>query len=103
MFLTHNAFRTASQNGRLSCIMITKTVCLAGGDQSCVKECSPELVSMQYAWCHGCTDVQKESLRFPEKDVLKNTVASGGAGGAQMLHRLQMLLFYSSTLSQHSM
>ncbi|KAA6418693.1 MAG: hypothetical protein FRX49_11346 [Trebouxia sp. A1-2] len=46
--------------------------------------------------------VQKESLRFPKKSVLKNTVASGGADAAQVLHRLQQLDFYSSTPSQHS-
>ncbi|KAA6429057.1 MAG: hypothetical protein FRX49_01167 [Trebouxia sp. A1-2] len=46
--------------------------------------------------------VQKESLRFPKKSVLKNTVASGGADAAQVLHRLQQLGVYSSTPSQHS-
>ena len=126
MFLTHNAFRTATQNGRLLCIMVTKTVCMAGDDQRCVKvaphdqkpnfkiltlqqkcllvqqECSPELVSMQHAWYHDCRGVQKESLRLPKKDVLKNTVASGGTDVAQLLHRLQQLGFFSSTPSQHS-
>lgn len=79
---------------------------MAGDDKSCVKValhnqksgfqiltlqqkclllqqgCSPQLVSMQYAWYHDCRGVQKESLRFPKKHVLKNTVASGGAGVA---------------------
>jgi len=40
---------------------------------------SSELVSMQYAWYHDYRGVQKESLRFPKKQVLKNTMASGGA------------------------
>jgi len=63
---------------------------------------SPELVSMQYAWFLDCRGVQKESLRFPKKPVLKNAVASGGADVAQLLHRLQQLVCCSSTLSQHS-
>ncbi len=106
--------------------MNTKTVCMAGDDQGCEKAgphnqkpgfliltlqqkclllqqgCSPELVSMQYALYHDCRGVQKESLRFPNKRVLKNTVASGGADVAHLLHRLQQLVCYPSTLSQHS-
>jgi len=64
--------------------------------------CSPELVSMQYAWYHDCRGVQKESLRFPKKHVLKNTVAPGGADVANLLHRLQQLVCYPSSLSQRS-
>ncbi len=126
MFLSHNAILTASLSGRLLCIMITKTVCMAVDDQSCKKArphnsksgfhiltlqqkclflqqgCYPELVSMHYAWYHDCRGVQIESLRFPKKRVSKNTMASGGAGIAQLLHRLQQLVCYLSTLSQHS-
>ena len=107
--------------------MITKAVCMAGDDQSCVKVaphnqksgfqiltlqqkclllqqgCSPELLSMHCAWHHDCKGVQKESLRFPKKRVFKNTVASGGTEVAQLLQRLQQLVFCSSTLSKQSM
>ncbi len=57
---------------------------------------------MQCAWHHDCRGVQKYSLRYPKKHVLKNTEASGGAGAAQLLHRLQQLVCYSRTLSKHS-
>ena len=57
---------------------------------------------LQYAWYHDCRGVQKESWRFPKKHVLKNTVASGGADVANLLHRLHQLVCYPSSLSQHS-
>ncbi len=123
MFLSHDAVVTASLSGRLLCITITKTVCMAGDDQSREKVgphnfqiltlqqkclllqqgCSPELVSMQYAWYHDCRGVQKESLRFPKKLMLKNTVASGGADVANLLHRLQQLVCYPSTFTTISL
>ncbi|DBA75522.1 TPA: hypothetical protein ACH3X2_009086 [Trebouxia sp. C0005] len=85
--------------------MITKTVCIAGGDQSYVnvKPCDqnqgfqiltlqqkcllvqqrwlPQPVSMQDAWCHDHRGVQKESLSFPQKQVLK----SSGVGWMQVV------------------
>ena len=82
--------------------MITQTLCMAGHDHSNVKAmpCDQnsgfqiltlqqkcllvqqnwllEPVSMQHAWCHEYRGVQKESLSFPQKQVLKSMVASGG-------------------------
>ena len=115
MFLSHNAVVTANSSGRLLCIMFTKTVCMAGDDQGCEKAgphnqkpgfliltlqqkclllqqgCSPELVSMQYAWYHDCRGVQKESLRFPMLQCMIDCVVSSYLGFRDLIRSIVLI------------
>ena len=52
------------------------------------QKCPPLLVSMQCARYQDYRGLQKESLSFPQKPVLKNTVASGGCR-LYFLHKLR--------------